>query len=61
MSLPRLEASAAKMPKLMRSRSASLRENSLLNSFLSRVNDLRRLLAGGLPSVCITRGWPAYD
>eukprot|EP00965_Chrysotila_dentata_P181767 6000639-Pleurochrysis_carterae.AAC.2 len=45
----------------MRSRSASLRDNSLLNSFLSTVKDLRRSLAGGLPSVCITWSWSAYD
>eukprot|EP00965_Chrysotila_dentata_P147446 4867329-Pleurochrysis_carterae.AAC.1 len=50
MSLPLREASAAKMPKLMRSRSASLRERSLASSFLSWVNDFKRSLAGGLPS-----------
>eukprot|EP00965_Chrysotila_dentata_P254509 6211899-Pleurochrysis_carterae.AAC.1 len=60
MSLPRLETSVAKMPKLMRSRSASLRDSSLADSFLSRVKDLRRSLAGGLPSHCITRSCPAY-
>eukprot|EP00965_Chrysotila_dentata_P107679 3556878-Pleurochrysis_carterae.AAC.1 len=61
MSLPLREASAAKKPKLMRSRSASLRERSLDSSFLSRVRDYRRSLAGGLPSVCMTRSCPAYD
>eukprot|EP00965_Chrysotila_dentata_P052557 1743843-Pleurochrysis_carterae.AAC.1 len=49
------------MPKLMRSRSASLRERSLANSFLSSAKDLRRSLAGGLPSLCMTRSCPAYD
>eukprot|EP00965_Chrysotila_dentata_P136227 4504489-Pleurochrysis_carterae.AAC.1 len=37
------------MPKLMRSRSASLRARSLASSFLSRVKDFSRSLAGGLP------------
>eukprot|EP00965_Chrysotila_dentata_P031675 1056355-Pleurochrysis_carterae.AAC.1 len=44
----------------MRSRSASFRGRSLASSFLSRVKDLRRSLEGGLPSVCMTRSWPAY-
>eukprot|EP00965_Chrysotila_dentata_P119741 3959183-Pleurochrysis_carterae.AAC.1 len=61
MSLPRLETSMAKMPKLLRSRSASLRERSLASSFLSSAKDLRRSLAGGLPPVCMTRSCPAYD
>eukprot|EP00965_Chrysotila_dentata_P125453 4147755-Pleurochrysis_carterae.AAC.2 len=60
MSLPHLEASAAKVPKFMRSRSASLRDKSLLNSHLSRAKDLRRSSAGGLQTVCTTRSWPAY-
>eukprot|EP00965_Chrysotila_dentata_P018614 619682-Pleurochrysis_carterae.AAC.1 len=61
MSLPLREASAAKMPKLMRSKSASLRKRSLDSSFLSRVKDFKRSPAGGLPSVCMTRSCPAYD
>eukprot|EP00965_Chrysotila_dentata_P023468 777924-Pleurochrysis_carterae.AAC.1 len=59
MSLPRREASAAKMPKLMRSRSASLRARSLASSFLSKVKDFSRSLAGGLSSVCMTGSCPA--
>eukprot|EP00965_Chrysotila_dentata_P082008 2706361-Pleurochrysis_carterae.AAC.1 len=61
MSLPLREDSAAKMPKLMRSRSASLRARSLASSFLSRVKDFSRSLAGGPPSVCMTRSCPPYD
>eukprot|EP00965_Chrysotila_dentata_P034889 1161423-Pleurochrysis_carterae.AAC.1 len=61
MSLPLREASAAKMPNLMRPRSASVRARSLASSFLSRANDFKRSLAGGLPSVCMSRSCPAYD
>eukprot|EP00965_Chrysotila_dentata_P089729 2962192-Pleurochrysis_carterae.AAC.1 len=48
------------MPKLMRSRSASLKERSLASSVLSSAKDLRRSLGGELPSVCMTRSCPAY-
>eukprot|EP00965_Chrysotila_dentata_P122158 4038634-Pleurochrysis_carterae.AAC.3 len=44
----------------VRYRSASLRARSLASSFVSRVKDFSRSLAGGLPSVCMTRGCPAY-
>eukprot|EP00965_Chrysotila_dentata_P119914 3966005-Pleurochrysis_carterae.AAC.2 len=61
MSLPCRKASAAIMPKLIRSNSASLRATSLARSFSSRVKDLRQSLAGGLPSVRITRSCPASE
>eukprot|EP00965_Chrysotila_dentata_P085120 2808501-Pleurochrysis_carterae.AAC.6 len=61
MSLPRREAStASQTPRLTRSRSASFRARSSVSSFLSRVKHLMRSLAGGHPSVCMTRSWPAY-
>eukprot|EP00965_Chrysotila_dentata_P223145 6193405-Pleurochrysis_carterae.AAC.3 len=50
----------SKMPKSMRSKYASLGGKSLVDSFLLRVKDLRRSLAGGLRSVCMTRSCPAY-
>eukprot|EP00965_Chrysotila_dentata_P123762 4090807-Pleurochrysis_carterae.AAC.1 len=62
MSLPRREALTSKTPNLMRSKVGQLQGEELRELVLVKGEGLEAVARGprGLPSVCMTRSWPAY-